>query len=145
MTIIATGTARVPAAYRLDLAPTTVLDLVTTPSCPHGWCAEDHRTPDSEVLHQSLRAEVPGTDPAGGPTDPVTAGVFVERCDDDNPAVAEPSVPTRVVLVVTEGAESGFPGDHGTQAWTGTPEQAEALAAELLRAARLVRAAGGPR
>ena len=140
MTIIAT--APVPVTNRLDDA--TTMDLFAAGTCPTAWCREDHTGPYSGNVHQSPMSVFTGIDPASH-NSPATAAVWAERCDTDDPTDPEPSVPTRVVLSITEGIEGGQPGFEGTTGWTGTPEQAERLALALLEGARITRDADNAR
>ncbi|WP_446218820.1 DUF6907 domain-containing protein [Micromonospora sp. IBHARD004] len=121
------------------IAPTHVL-----PPCPV-WCRRDHSGEQVEVdgfllgtVHDQVLAELPAGDPATY-RDPATATVLVERSDEDGAVIS----PARVVLTVAEGPEGAYVGGEGVQGWTGSVEQARALAAALLAAAELVE--GGAR
>lgn len=113
--------------------------------CPP-WCSKDHRGQTTEVVegftiglvHERLTGELTGIDPATT-SDPATAAVLVESTTEGGDVVE----PARVVLTVAEGTEGAYAGGQDVQGWTGTPEQAEALAAALLDAARTVRAGLG--
>lgn len=145
MTILAT--ASVPVSNRLDAATTVRLSDAflaqlrpAALDCP-AWCVEDdaHRRHPDVPLHQSQRREFTALD-ADAYDAPATAQVWVETSESDDPGEPEDPAATRLVLTVRQGAEGGYPDEQGTVGWTGTPEQAEALAAELLHAARVVRA-----
>ena len=145
MTILAT--ASVPVSSRLEDATTVRLSDVFLSQfrpayldCPV-WCVDDetHRRYPKVKLHQSERREFTALD-AGAYDAPATARVWVETSESDDPDEPEDPMATRFVLTLKAGAEGGYPNEQGTVGWTGTPEQAEALAAELLHAARIVRA-----
>jgi uncharacterized protein DUF6907 len=145
MTILAT--ASVPVSNRLEDATTVRLSEVflsqfrpAALDCP-AWCVEDetHRRYPAVQLHQSERREFTALD-AGAYDAPATAQVWVETSESDDPDEPDDPTATRLVLTLKAGAEGGYPNEQGVVGWTGTPEQAEALAAELLSAARLMRA-----
>lgn len=115
---------------------------------PHpSWCDHDHTGEAIEfegvsigIVHERVLAEVTGAH--GAWTDQqATASVYVERSDECGEVVT----PTRVVLCVAEGPEGVKHGSQDSEAWSGTPEQAEDLAAALLEAARIVRDRGTDR
>ncbi|MEU8371454.1 DUF6907 domain-containing protein [Micromonospora tulbaghiae] len=142
MTIIAS--ASVPASNRLIDSPTVDITALRATGCPT-WCSKDHRGHITEcegfsigLVHERIVTEMTAVDPSTV-TDPATATVYVESTTE----VGESSGPEvitapRVVLTVTEGLSGDYAGGDGTQGWTGTPEQARALAAALVAAAALV-------
>ncbi|NES28939.1 hypothetical protein GCE86_19710 [Micromonospora terminaliae] len=118
-------------------------DAIRT-GCPP-WCSKDHRGHISEVdgfsiglVHERIVSELTALDPTTF-DDPATATVYVESTTEaGESAVAELITAPRVVLTVAEGPEGDYAGGENTGGWSGTPEQARALAAALLAAADLV-------
>lgn len=111
-------------------------------ACPP-YCSNDHRGEVTEVdgftlglVHERILAELTGQDPGWCKPHPTTATVLVESTTERG----EVTTPTRVILTVAQGDEGSYSGED-TEAWTGTVEQAEALAAALQAAARIARAA----
>lgn len=107
--------------------------------CPP-WCTSNHAGEVAGVdgftigqVHEQIVTELPAADPAYL-NRAATAVVLVERSDE----AGEVITPTRLILAVAEGPEGAHPGEQDVQGWTGTPEQARALAAALLAAAELV-------
>jgi hypothetical protein len=124
--------ARTPGGDGLSTAEGT-----TDAVCP-AWCTRDHTDDDPQhgTQHERILTELTAQDPAylG---DPVTALVYVERYDENGVTFTA----EQVVVSLAEGPEAHYPGSEGVQGWTGSPEQADALAAALIEGARIARQA----
>ncbi|MEV1331518.1 hypothetical protein AB0J20_18295 [Micromonospora costi] len=108
--------------------------------CPP-WCSEDHRGQVTEVdgfslglCHERVLTEVTALDPAWQDERPSTATVLVESTTERGEVITAP----RIVLTVSADEQGHYVGTEDTEGWTGTPEQARALAAALVAAASLI-------
>ncbi|MFI7607649.1 DUF6907 domain-containing protein [Micromonospora sp. NPDC049366] len=155
------ASAPVPPANRLIDAPTTDLAALrrnrpadsrfptngtyvsrgARPTICPTWCSEDHRGQVTEVDgfsvgvgHEQIVLDLTASDPAWT-SRPATARVLVESTTERGEVVTEP----RIVLTVAEDDHGHYAGGEDVQGWTGTPEQAVALAYALIEAAAILR------
>lgn len=116
--------------------------LAARPAACPAWCSHDHRgdidTDEATgwtlgLVHEQVLVELVGVDAATVEA-PATVTVLIESTTEAGTVVT----PARVMLTIAEGGQGGYPGSEGVQGWTGTPDQARALAAALVSAANLL-------